>query len=112
MTFKDYQKLAKRTMKKGNNSKKEIIVRMTLGLVGESGEVAEKVKKWMRGDIPFSILRNKIANELGDVLWYLSILCSAKYGFNLDLDSIAEENIKKLQDRQKRNKLKGNGDNR
>jgi NTP pyrophosphatase (non-canonical NTP hydrolase) len=82
-----------------------------LGLAGESGEVADKVKKILRDDegCLTSESRFALAKELGDVLWYLATC--ARY-ICLPLDDIAKENIKKLEDRQKRGKIKGSGDAR
>ena len=78
----------------------------TLGLCGETGEVAEKVKKQVRDGV---FNRHEVAKELGDVLWYLANL-SNDIGYNLD--EIANINIEKLNSRQARNKIKGSGDNR
>jgi len=82
-----------------------------LGLVGESGEVAEKFKKWVRvlGSDESRIDRSGIAKELGDVLWYLAVL--ADY-LDLSLDDIATANLAKLASRQSRGVLGGSGDNR
>lgn len=80
---------------------------LTLGLCGEVGEVAEKVKKNIRdGKI---IEYDDIRKELGDVLWYLANLARE---FDITLQDVAYTNIEKLRDRQKRNKLSGSGDNR
>jgi len=77
-----------------------------LGLSGESGEYAEKVKKLIR-DGHFD--KRLAALELGDVLWYLT--CSAmELGYTLQ--EIATMNLEKLYDRQKRNVLHGSGDER
>ncbi len=78
---------------------------LSLGLVGEAGEVANKVKK---------IIRDKktdvdVAGEIGDVLWYCAML--ADY-FDVDLGKIMEDNIDKLQSRKKRGVLGGSGDSR
>ena len=78
----------------------------TLGLCGEAGEIAEKVKKQVR-DNHFN--RHEVAKELGDVLWYLANL-SNDIGYNLD--EIANINIEKLTSRKERNKIQGSGDNR
>ena len=78
----------------------------TLGLVGEAGEVAEKIKKWKR-DGTFD--RGAIAKELGDVLWYLANL-SSDLGYKLS--EIAEINIHKLEQRVAKGTLQGSGDNR
>ncbi len=83
----------------------------TLGLCGEAGEVAEKVKKLFRdkkgkADIQF---KTELLKELGDVLWYLSSLTS-ELGF--ELDDVARINVEKLNSRMKNNKIHGDGDNR
>lgn len=87
------------------------IIYPTLGLTGEAGEVADKVKKVCRDN-------NKqfdeehimaIAKELGDVLWYVAAL-AADLGFTLQ--EIAEMNIEKLSSRKERNVLHGEGDER
>ncbi len=78
----------------------------TLGLCGETGEVAEKVKKQVRDGV---FNRHEVAKELGDVLWYLANL-SNDIGYNLD--EIADINIEKLTSRKNRDKIKGSGDNR
>ncbi len=83
----------------------------TLGLVGEAGEIAEKIKKVLRdrhGALNDEI-KTEIKKELGDVLWYLAQL-SAELGFTLE--EVAAMNITKLQSRQRRQALHGDGDNR
>jgi len=105
MDFNDYQAEAR---KLDIYPKDNRIIGHTLGLAGESGEVAEKVKKHLRGDnIP--TIREDIANELGDVLWYLSNLAC---DLNYSLEEVAELNIKKLKDRKARNVQRGQGDKR
>ena len=83
----------------------------TLGLVGESGEVAEKVKKVIRDKNGIFDQETLIAikKELGDVLWYVSNLSSE---LNFSLEDIAEENLNKLKKRSMEGKIKGAGDNR
>jgi len=78
----------------------------TLGLCGEAGEVAEKVKKQVRDGV---FNRHEVAKELGDVLWYLANLCN-DIGYNLD--EVADMNIDKLRSREERDMISGNGDNR
>lgn len=87
------------------------ILYYTLGLTGESGEIAEKIKKVLRnheGD--FSKLdRDDLKKELGDMLWYLAMLADA---FDITLEDVAETNIAKLADRKARGVLRSTGDNR
>ena len=82
-----------------------------LGLTGEAGEVADKFKKVVRDKKGILSGEDKkaIAKELGDVLWYLASI--ARY-LDIPLSEVAELNIEKLEDRQKRNKLHGEGDER
>jgi NTP pyrophosphatase (non-canonical NTP hydrolase) len=81
---------------------------LTLGLVGEAGEVANKVKKIIRDK---KIFRSEVevASELGDVLWYCAML--ADY-LDTNLGTIMEDNIDKLQSRKSRGTLGGSGDRR
>lgn len=78
-----------------------------LGLNGEAGEVAEKIKKHIRDKTPLP--RAEITKELGDVLWYIAALASE---LNVPLVEIAEQNLSKLHSRKQRNKLHGSGDER
>lgn len=109
MTFKEYQKKSRKTAiypDKGKN-----FIYPTLGLAGEAGEVAEKMKKVIRdkgGKIDKNT-KEEISKELGDVLWYVSQLATE---LGLSLEKITFDNIEKLKSRQKRGKLKGSGDNR
>ena len=79
-----------------------------LGLCGEAGEVAEKIKKFIRGDNSIS-LKEDLLYELGDVLWYLSNLA---FELNYTLEDVAKVNLDKLGVRMKNDKIKGSGDNR
>lgn len=83
----------------------------TLGLVGEAGEIANKVKKIMRdGDgVITDDVRKTLSKEIGDVMWYIGRLCSE---LDIYLDDVCSANLDKLLDRKNRNALKGSGDNR
>ena len=109
MDFNDYQKLSRETAIYPNIGKN--FVYPTLGLSGEAGEIAEKVKKIIRDSdgVITDETRELLKKELGDVLWYVSQL-AAEFGFTLD--EVAEENIKKLFSRKERGVIKGSGDNR
>ena len=113
MDFNQYQKKSRITATyedQGNNFTYPL-----LGLVGEAGEVADKVKKHMRDDGKYhpSELTDEqkfeLAKEIGDVLWYVAQL-STELGY--DLEKIAEINIEKTHSRMERGKLGGSGDNR
>lgn len=109
MTFEEYQQESKKTAIYPNIG--DNFIYPTLGLVGESGEVAEKIKKVLRdkNGILDDETRDHIKKELGDVLWYLSQL-STEIG--LSLNDVAETNLEKLRSREKRDVLKGGGDDR
>jgi NTP pyrophosphatase (non-canonical NTP hydrolase) len=82
-----------------------------LGLCGEAGECAEKVKKAIRDDggVLSDERRAALAAELGDVLWYVAQLATEA---GLDLDEIADDNLAKLLSRRDRGVLQGSGDAR
>jgi len=88
---------------KGDTRKIENI----LGLVGEAGEVAEKIKKQIRDETKVS--PSEIAKEIGDVMFY-AVALARIYGYTLH--DILKMNIEKLEDRKARNKIKGSGDAR
>ena len=109
MELDEYQRGALRTA--APRDKRNELLHLVLGLVGESGEIAEKFKKWVRDlDSDESrIDRAGVAKELGDVLWYVAVL--ADY-LDLSLDDIAAANLAKLASRQGRGVLGGSGDDR
>ena len=79
---------------------------LAMGLTSEAGEVAGKVKKWVRDGY---LDHDELIAELGDVMWYVAQFASA---MDVYLSEIAQDNVAKLKDRQERNKLGGSGDNR
>ena len=89
MTLNEYQTQAERTA--GVASTKNRVLNCGLGLTGEAGEVADIIKKvYFQGH---ALDDEKLANELGDVLWYIAILAQTM-GWNLE--DIAKKNIAKL----------------
>ena len=83
----------------------------TLGLCGEAGEVADKVKKVLRdqgGEFSAEVIA-ALQLELGDVLWYVAQLATE---LGLELDQVAEANLDKLASRSARNVISGSGDSR
>jgi NTP pyrophosphatase (non-canonical NTP hydrolase) len=85
------------------------VVYPALGLAGEAGEVADKVKKIYRDGRDDSRFKGEIAQEIGDVLWYCAVLAN-DLGFSLQ--QVAEMNIYKLQCRRVKGTLTGSGDDR
>ena len=83
------------------------LIENTLGLVGEAGEVAEKIKKMIRDNK--KVTNGEIALEIGDVLFYAAAL--GNY-LGYTFDEIIEMNVNKLDSREKRGVLQGDGDNR
>ena len=98
-----------------------------LGLCGESGEIAEKIKKWLRDEGGPKVMswtdatvppaakgmsesrRDAILSELGDPLWYIAALAD-DMGFTLQ--EVVDANVAKLTSRKERGVLGGSGDNR
>ena len=109
MTFKEYQKLSRKTAIYPDLNKNFIYP--ALGLAGETGEVIEAIKKTIRdkNKLIDRQTKSELAKELGDVLWYLSQLASE---LNIPLEEIAIKNIEKLQSRKNRGTLHGKGSNR
>ena len=107
-TFDDYQKDCLKTAVYPEEYK---VIYTTLGLAGEAGEVADKVKKIYRDDngVISDDKKKEIAKEIGDVLYYTAALCS---DLNISLSTVARMNIDKLFSRLERGVLQGNGDNR
>ena len=109
MELNDYQRESLKTAlypDVGSN-----VIYPTLGLVGEAGEVADKVKKILRDNkgVFDKDSKDAIKFELGDVLWYISQL-SSELGY--ELEEIASSNLQKLRDRKARGKIRGSGDSR
>ena len=109
MTFEEYQKISRETViypDKDNN-----FIYPTLGLAGEAGEVAEKIKKILRDKnrIIDEETKKGVAGEMGDVLWYLAQLATE---LKLSLEDIVSLNIDKLHSRRERDQLHGSGDDR
>lgn len=118
MTMNDYQAAAAQTAIYPGRLKVEGVLYCALGVSGEAGEVAGRVKKILRDDKidpsrPSSLVpedkRTAIKRQLGDVLWYISQLAEE---LGVPLETIAQENLAKLAPRQERNVLSGQGDGR
>lgn len=106
LTLHDYQTEARKTLLMDNE---HLLAYLALGLGGEAGEIQNKLKKVLRGDYPASDIREALAGELGDVLWYLAMLCEA---LDLGLEDVARANLDKLASRAERGQIRGSGDTR
>lgn len=113
MGFDEYQKkAAKYDLSEATSDLKAVgFVEKVLGLVGEAGETADKIKKILRDKdgVVSPEDRGLVVKELGDVLWYVASI--ARY-LDVPLSEVASGNIDKLESRWQRNKLHGEGDER
>ena len=103
-----YQKVALTT---AIYPREQAIIYPTLGLTGEAGEVANKVKKIIRdgSNSKDEKLVSEIKSEIGDCLWYIAVLAN---DFDIKLSDIASTNLEKLANRKKNNTIHGSGDTR
>lgn len=92
MKLNDYQDKCLRTLPDLN--REEILINGVLGMNGESGEVADELKKFLFHGHKFN--KGKLVEEIGDVLWYIS---TTLYGLGISLEECAEKNINKLKKR-------------
>ena len=111
MDFNEYQEKAATTAVYPSHS---ALPYLTLGLVGEAAETANKVKKIIRGDYnddpeKAEEVLGQIAMELGDTLWYIAVLARE---LDTSLSAIAAANLDKLAARKTAGTLKGVGDER
>lgn len=108
MTLNEYQGCALETAIYPEDKK---IIYPTLGMAGEAGEVADKVKKVIRDNEQEFTAEKKteIMKEIGDVLWYCATL---SHDLGYTLEEVAQYNVDKLRSRKVRNMIGGSGDNR
>ena len=111
MTFQEYQDKSRSTALYPNLPVGNPLAYLALGLTGESGEIADKIKKLLRDKQGVVAEEDRIAllKECGDVLWYL-----AQFAHDLgsSLEDVAEMNVKKLAERKAKQTLQGSGDTR
>lgn len=103
-SFDEYQHAAFKFRAENTNPEERV-----MGLLEEAGEVAGVFKRLLRGDYSPDIAVTKLHKELGDILWYLS---QVAYDNGFKLSEIAKENISKLESRQLRGVILGNGSDR
>ena len=113
MELNEYQEKAAKydLFNKVADLKEPGFIEKVLGLVGEAGETADKIKKILRdkNGVVSSEDKGLIVKELGDTLWYMAAI--ARY-LEVNLSEVAEGNLAKLESRWQRNKLHGEGDER
>lgn len=108
MNFEDYQTQASKT---AIYPDADVIIYPALGLISEAGEVAGKVKKVLRDKNGMFTPddRAEIAKEVGDTLWYIASLCT---DLGIGMETVAQQNLDKLNSRMARGVIQGSGDNR
>lgn len=120
MEMNEYQRFTRTTALYQDTCRipRERLIYCLLGLSGEVGEMAEKVKKIWRTDGPSGLdalltvnkeQHTEIVKELGDVLWYLARFADE---IGMNFADVAQANMAKLQDRKNRGVLHADGDNR
>lgn len=94
MTINEYQAAALRTAQTDKLTARELLLNSALGLCGESGEVADLLKKYhFQGH---NLDLDHVAKELGDIAWYLAV---GAYSIGYDLEKILQMNVDKLKAR-------------
>jgi NTP pyrophosphatase (non-canonical NTP hydrolase) len=106
MEIDHYQRWTRATAVYPNDSELEYLA---LGIAGEAGEVANKVKKIIRGDRSEGSMIINIAGECGDLMWYIARLMDR---FGIEMSTVLDHNQSKLMSRQRHGQLKGSGDER
>lgn len=115
MDFNEYQQKTNKTVKNKNANTMERMFYLGLGINDEAGEVAGKLKKFIRDEEVTSLnslsteQKEALMYEVGDVLWYIAQLAE---NCEYTLEHVAEMNIEKLFSRLERDKIGGSGDNR
>src|SRR5437763_6546450 len=105
MNFRDYQKAALETDQAPGTGEKSLAIPL-FGLAGEAGSLLTEYKKLLRDGPAYRLFSDRIAEEIGDVLWYLANIAS-KAG--LDLQEVAETNLKKVRNRWQRSAENASG---
>ena len=95
MDFRVYQERAAKTDRNPDKSAKGMMIPL-LGLAGEAGQVLTEYKKYLRDGESHILFKERFAEELGDLLWYLSNTATK---FDLDLAEVAEQNLVKCEER-------------
>ncbi len=92
MDIAEYTKEVNRTC--GIEDPRELLILAALGIAGESGEVVDALKKVLYHSHELDVV--ELRKELGDLLWYIVLLCDT---IGLSLDDVMQANVEKLQER-------------
>ncbi len=109
MEFNEYQRETTKLRFHNEKGKIESLTVWALGVAGEGGEVADIIKKILRGDFTLEEKTEDLKKEIGDVLWYLSQIA---HELDVDFADVAQMNLDKLNSRARRGTSRGDGDNR
>ena len=109
MEFKEFQEKARELAVYPAQQSIDGLVYTVLALSGEIGELANKLKKVLRGDYTVYETLPEMLAEMGDILWYLAATADE---LEVSLDDIASWNLEKLQERKEQRKILGSGDRR
>ncbi|MDW3190946.1 MAG: nucleoside triphosphate pyrophosphohydrolase family protein [Cytophagales bacterium] len=96
MDFNEYQDQAKTTIQKYHLDESINGVIPFLGIVGEAGSVLTELKKKIRDGESYTSFKERLIEELGDVLWYVSAIATQN---NIELEKVASFNLEKTNDR-------------
>lgn len=94
-TFDEYEKVALSTATHPAMEHDQRMV-LLLGLAGEVGELLSEYKKRIRDDDKYSAFPERVEEELGDILWYVT---ATAHFFNLTLQDVVDRNVMKILDR-------------
>lgn len=98
MTLDDYQRKAQQTDRipsPDSDCIRSLVIPM-LGLAGETGQLLSEYKKHLRDGDAHRLFRDRVSEELGDLLWYVANVASK---FNLPLSDVAKSNLEKTRAR-------------
>jgi NTP pyrophosphatase (non-canonical NTP hydrolase) len=116
MSFSDFDEYQRKAEETAIYSKlypgiKPIYLYLIMGVIGEAVEVSERLETIIRESDGIIASQDKrgLEKEIGDVLWFLAMLCKE---LDIKFSDVADANLEKLKDRKKRNMICGSGDNR
>jgi len=111
LELEEYQRMTDTTAiyPEAGDGSAQALAYVTLGLTGEAGEVANKVKKILRDSsgVVSDAVREDLLKETGDILWYLARLATE---LGASLGQVGQDNLNKLLDRKERGVIGGSGD--